>query len=287
VAALEIAKNGSSEFTRTVDVNQTATKLNRRNRVKTTLLAAALVASMTLSAAAANTKKPQPSQHLAGTSVQKQGTISVPPALCDPCLFYSGDLDTGSLNAAGMSDENTLLILGGSSTYASFTLTGISATVTGILFNIQADTNFDPQTASFDVRTGVSEGNGGTSLVSGTAPIQVAPTGRNFLGLNEFSVAVNLPSPLVLTPGEYWFNVTPACTNGTSDGSCSVGRIFFSNTTNRANGVNGEAQTEGQLYLNSSFFGFTWANWCDSALGFNKIQCAGGSYGLIGAAGGN
>jgi hypothetical protein len=255
--------------------------------VKTTLLAAALVASMTLSAAAANTKKPQPSQHLAGTSVQKQGTISVPPALCDPCLFYSGDLDPASLNAAGMSDENTLLIVGGSSTYANFTLTGISATITGVLFNIQADTNFDPQTATYDVRTGVSDGNGGTSIASGTAPIQVAATGRNFLGLNEYSIAVNLPTPLVLTPGQYWFNLTPTCVNGAQDGSCSAGREFLSNTTNRANGVNGEAQTYGQMYLNSSYFGFTYTNWCDSSLGFNKIQCAGASYGLMGAAGAN
>jgi hypothetical protein len=282
VEFFDIAKNGSSALTRTVDLKQTAKKLNRRNRVKTTLLAAALVVTLTLSAAAGTTKKPAPSQHLAGSTVQKQGTISVPPALCDPCLFYSGDLDPASLNAAGMSDENTLLILGGSSTYASFTLTGISATVTGILFNVQADANFDPQTASYDVRTGVSEGDGGTSIANGTAAIQVAPTGRNFIGLNEFSVAVNLSTPLVLSPGQYWFNITPNCTNGTQDGSCSVGRIFFSNTTNRANGVNGEAQTEGQLYLNSGFFGFTWANWCDSSLGFNKIQ-----YGLMGAAGGN
>ena len=132
------------------------------------------------------------------------------------------------------------------------------------------------------------EANGSAILyASGSGTAVVQPTGRNFIGLNEYTVAVSWSTPVTLVSGEYWFNVTPACTNGTSDGSCSVGRIFFSNTTNRANGVNGEAQTEGQLYLNSSFFGFTWANWCDSALGFNKIQCAGGSYGLIGAAGGN
>jgi len=37
-------------------------------------------------------------------------------------LFYGGDINPASPNAAGLSDENTLLILGGSSTYASFTL---------------------------------------------------------------------------------------------------------------------------------------------------------------------
>lgn len=249
--------------------------------MKTTLLAVSLVLALTLSAAAA--KKPAPSQHLAGSSEpSKIAPAGVPPTLCAPCLFYGGDLNTGSLNAAGMSDENTLLILGGSSTYASFTLKGVSANITGIVFNVQADTNFDPNTASYDVRTGVTDGNGGTSIASGTSTIAVAATGRNFIGLNEYTVAVNLSSPLLIGPGEYWFNVTPACTNGTQDGSCSVGRIFLSNTTNRTNQVNGSAQVPGEMFLNSSFFGFTFANWCDSSLGFNSNQCAGASFGLIG-----
>jgi hypothetical protein len=248
--------------------------------VKTTLLAATLVVALTLSAAAA--QKPAPSQHLAGnTAAEKIAPSGVPPVLCDPCLFYGGDLNLSSINAAGLSDENTLLIPG-SSTYGSFTLTGVSATVTGIVFNVQADVNFDPLTASYDVRTGITDGNGGTSIASGTGAIAVASTGRNFIGLNEYTVAVNLSAPLLIGPGQYWFNVTPACTNGTSDGSCSVGRIFVSNTTNRTNGVNAAAQTQGQMYLNSSFFGFTFTNWCDPSLGLTTNQCAGMSFGLIG-----
>jgi hypothetical protein len=248
--------------------------------VKTTLLAATLVVALTLSAAAA--QKPAPSQHLAGNNAaEKIAPSGVPPVLCDPCLFYGGDLNISSINAAGLSDENTLLIPG-SSTYGSFTLTGVSATVTGIVFNVQADVNFDPLTASYDVRTGITDGNGGTSIASGSGAIAVASTGRNFIGLNEYTVAVNLSAPLLIGPGQYWFNVTPACTNGTSDGSCSVGRIFVSNTTNRTNGVNAAAQTQGQMYLNSSFFGFTFTNWCDPSLGLGTNQCAGMSFGLIG-----
>lgn len=251
--------------------------------MKTTLLAAALVLALTLSAAAA-AKKPAPSQHLAGSDVaSKLAGPGVPPTLCDPCLFYGGDLNVSSLNAAGFSNENTLLILGGSSTYASFTLTGVSANITGIVFNVQADTNFDPQTATYDVRTGVTDGNGGTSIASGSSSISVAATGRNFIGLNEYTVAVQLSTPLLIGPGEYWFNLTPACTNGSQDGSCSVGRIFLSNTTSRTNNVNGGAQVQGQLFLNSSFFGFTYTNWCDSSLGLNTNQCAGASFGLMGS----
>lgn len=251
--------------------------------MKTTLFAATLVVALTLSAAAA-TKKPATSQHLAGSSqaeIQFNGN-GVPPVLCDPCLFYGGDLNLSSANAAGLSDENTLLIVGGSSTYGSFTLSGVSASITGILFNVQADANFDPLTATYDVRTGVTDGNGGTSIASGTAGITVAATGRNFIGLNEYSVAVQLTTPLLIGPGEYWFNITPQCLNGAQDGSCSAGRVFVSNTTNRTNQVNGSAQVAHEMFLNSSFFGFTWTNWCDSSLGLNSSQCGGLSFGLMG-----
>ncbi|MCU1300442.1 MAG: hypothetical protein JWQ87_726 [Candidatus Sulfotelmatobacter sp.] len=250
--------------------------------MKTTLFAAALVVTLTLSAAAA--QKPKASQHLAGNANEgmKPAPAGIPPALCAPCLFYGGDLELSSLNAAGLSDENTVLIPG-SSTYGNFNVqSSNSVTVTGILFNVQADANFNPLTATYDVRTGVTDGNGGTSIASGSGNITVASTGRNFLGLNEYSLAINLSTPLVLGPGGYWFNMTPACTNGAQDGSCSAGRFFVSNAIHRVNNVNGGRETSFQMYLNSAYFGFTYANWCDSSLGLDLQQCSGLSYGLMG-----
>jgi len=254
--------------------------------VKTTLFAVALVVALSLSAVAANSKKPVTAHHRAGSTTTiiqgfTDGPAANPPSLCSPCLFYSGDINTADFNAAGMSDENTLLIVGGSSTYSAVNIpTGVTASVYGILFNIQADAAFDPLTASYDVRTGVSEGNGGTSIASGSGTARVAATGRNFLGLNEYTVAVEFPT-VTLASGEYWVNVTPNCTN-TLDGSCNVFRQFVSNTTNEANNLRGSWQPVHEMFLNSTFFGFTWANWCDSSLGFNVNQCAGMSYGLIG-----
>jgi hypothetical protein len=254
--------------------------------VKTTLSAVALLLALSLTAVAA-TKKPATSQHLKGNSsavlqAPKNNPNSVPPSLCSPCLFYGGDLNPGDLNAAGMSDENTLLILGGSSTYGAVNIpTGVTASVYGILFNVQASAAFDPLAATYDIRTGVSEGDGGTSIASGSGTAVVQPTGRNFIGLNEYTVAVSWSTPVTLTPGEYWFNVTPQCLN-TLDGSCSVFRQFVSNTTQGANDIHGNWQPAHEMFLNSSFFGFTWANWCDSSLGFNAVQCGYMSFGLRG-----
>lgn len=254
--------------------------------MKKILLATSLVLALTLTAAAAQ-KKPATSKHKAGVvepvKLDPPGT-SIPPGLCSPCVFYGGDLNVSDSNAAGLSDENTLLIPGGSSTYAAINVPNNGwIGVTGILVNVQADVNFDPNTASYDVRTGVVEGSGGTSIASGTGTISVAGTGRNFIGLNEYTVLVRIPT-LYIGPGEYWFNVTPACTNGATDGSCYVGRIFISNTTQNTNAVLGGAQPAGSMYLNSSYFGFTWANWCDASLGLNSNQCRAASWGLIGSA---
>lgn len=252
--------------------------------MKTTLSAVALIAALSLTAVAANPKKPATSQHLAGTAGEaKKFTDSpspAPPSLCHPCLFYGGDLNPADPNAAGMSDENTLLIIGGSSTYAAVNVP-VTSTVYGIQFNVQASAAFDPETASYDIRTGVSEGNGGTSIASGSGQVVVQATGRNFIGLNEYTVAVSWGPAVTLSPGEYWFNVTPNCTN-TLDGSCNNFRQFVSNSQ-ITNNLRGSWQPIHEMFLNSSFFGFTWANWCDAELGFNAKQCAGMSFALRGS----
>ncbi len=254
--------------------------------MKTTLFAFAFVVALSLSAVAANSQKPAPSVHRAGNDSipipHFDGKTTTPPALCSPCLFYGGDLDTASINAAGMSDENTLLIAGGSATYGSVVIPeGVTASVYGIVFNVQADAAFDPLSATYDIRTGVSEGDGGTSIASGSGAILVQPTGRVFLGLSEYTIAVSWTTPVSLTPGQYWFNAEPQCLN-TLDGSCSVFRQFVSNTTSVANSVHVAWQPVNEMFLNSAYFGFTWANWCDSSLGFNSQQCGLMSFGLRG-----
>lgn len=243
------------------------------------ILFAVTLFALTLTAAAADKKLPLTSKPVAGPGgSQELAPPGTPPALCNPCLFYGGDINVDDGQAEGFSDENTLLVTG-SSTYAAVNITG-PAKVTGILFNLQAEANFDPNTATYDIRSGVSSGNGGTEVASGSGTISVATTGRIFLGVTEFSVLVTLPTPVMLTTGTYWFNITPQCTNGAEDGSCYAGRIFFSNTTQGTNNVNGKAQPGDSLFLNSSYFGYTYEPWCD--LTEVRGQCHLASFGLTG-----
>jgi hypothetical protein len=182
-----------------------------------------------------------------------------------------------------MAGENTLSTPDTSS-YAAFEVPdGVTATITGILFNVQASANFDPRTASYEIRTGVSEGYGGTVLISGTRETEVEPTGRSFSGLKEYTVFIRLSDPEALNTGEYWFNLTPNCTNGAVDGSCYSGGMYFSNTTKETNAMHPERQPASSMYLNSSIWGYKWTNWCDPSLSSNPEQCKAGSFGLTGS----
>lgn len=251
--------------------------------MKTMIFAVTLVLALSLTAAAAQ-KKPPVSQHLAGDasagSPIQDGAQATPPALCSPCFFYGGDLNVNDINATGMSDENTLFIIN-SGTYGAVVLP-FQAALHGIVFNVQASDAFDPQVATYDIREGVSSGNGGFSVQSGTARIKIQATGRNFLGFNEYAISVHFPT-VTLEPGvEYWFNVEPQCLNGAQDGSCNVGRFFVSNTTQGTNNIHGSFQPLHSMFFNSSFFALNWLNWCDPFFGFTPGQCNLLSYGLMG-----
>jgi hypothetical protein len=252
--------------------------------VKMLFFAAALALALNPVATAQQATKPLPVLRGTGKAVagvnESQNAAATPPSLCKPCAFYGGDLSPNDPNAIGHSDENTFYIAG-SSTYGAVIIpAGDVVKVDGALFNVLASAAFDPMTASYDVRTGVSEGNGGTSVASGSSGIQVMATGRNLAGLYEYTIAVRIHD-LTLTPGEYWFNITPTCMN-TLDGSCYVQRQYASNTTAETNNVHGSWQPAHEQYLNSVFFHLNWTNWCDSSLGLNSSQCRRLSFGIMG-----
>jgi hypothetical protein len=250
--------------------------------VKRMFLVMALVITLISLAAAANQKPSAVANPTGDPSVKNKinnGNKPQPPASCSPCLFYGGDLNPTDPNADGFSDENTLLIVGGNSSYGAVSIpAGPNASVTGVLVNVLATAAFDPFTATYDIRQGVSEGVGGTDVSTGSASVAVVATGRTAFGLYEYTVTATIPA-VTLVPGEYWIALEPQCLN-TLDGSCTVFRQFVSNTTQETNAVNGGWQPDNEMFANG-YFG-TWANWCDSSFGLNTEQCDWMSFGLVG-----
>src|SRR5271166_3691642 len=142
--------------------------------MKNILLAGTLVAAFSLFASAQNTQAPMLMLNRPGDA-RPHGTRNVGPDavpnLCKPCVFYGGDFNMNDANAQAFANINSLIVPD-TTTYAAVTVPqGVHGVITGILFMQiapQASNIFDPNTAAYDIRTGVSSGNGGTSVASGS-----------------------------------------------------------------------------------------------------------------------
>jgi len=172
-------------------------------------------------------------------------------ASADTTLFYAGDFDPNNGNANGLANENDGIVSGnpyGSATFQNFIVpTGQNWTITGLFSNDLM--NINPGQAYWEIRTGVSEGNGGTLLFSGTGTDIVTPTGRSGFGFTEFQ---NLVTGLNINlgAGMYWMTVVPLAPG-------QGGRSFNSNTFG-LNSVGDDVQN--QEFWNSSFFGTNYTN---------------------------
>ena len=89
-------------------------------------------------------------------------------------------------NQNGLANENDAIVGGspyGAATFQNFNWAG--GTVTGLATNNLSGLN--PTTAYWEIRSGVSEGNGGTLVASGTGATTNQATGRSDFGFNEYT----------------------------------------------------------------------------------------------------
>ena len=159
-------------------------------------------------------------------------------------LYYGGDLDPTNQNANALANEVDG-VGPSAATYDNFTVSGSSWTVTDLFTNDLTDLTIT--SANWAILSGVSEGNGGTVVQSGTATPTVTATGRSDFGYTEYSVdvAVNF----VLAPGTYWLSVQPV--------SADSSRSFNSNTF----GLNAVGTHTADLdYFDSAYFGANFTN---------------------------
>jgi len=169
-------------------------------------------------------------------------------------LFYGGDLDLNDPNQNGLANENDAIVGGnpyGAATFQNFIIKDPDWDITSLWTNNLSQ--LTPISAYYEIRSGVSEGNGGTLIASGTVNLGAnythTPTGRSDFGYTEYQDHVSFPS-IDLNSGQYWFAVVPNCP------TCA-GRSFNSDT----DGLNSVgSQTTGQQYFDSAFFGANFTN---------------------------
>jgi hypothetical protein len=211
------------------------------------------------------------SKRLLGLVLAMLLAFAVVASASDITLFYGGDFDPNNPNANGLANENDANVSGnpyGAAVYQNFIIpTGQNWTIHGLFSNDLM--NNTASTAYWEIRSGVSGGNGGTLIASGTGTDLMTATGRSGFGFAEFN---NLVTGLnvALGAGTYWFTVVPQ-----SPGQ--FGRTFNSNTF----GLNSVGSSiSDQQFFNSQFFGANFENTDDFGVFPNF------SDGVIGTTGG-
>lgn len=174
----------------------------------------------------------------------------------DVLYFYGGDFDNNNPLAHGLANETDGTVSGspyGAATLQNFVV-GSPITVTGLFTNDLMD--ISPTTAYWEIRSGVSEGNGGTLIAFGDGADTVTATGRSRGGRNEYTNFVGsmtgMGLNINLAPGIYWFMVVP------EDPNNPTGRSFNSNSLEGLNAVG--TQISNEQFFNSAFFGANYTN---------------------------
>jgi len=162
-------------------------------------------------------------------------------------LFYAGDFNPSFWYSNALSNENDAFVHGdpyGSAVYQNFIIpSGQTWNVTSLFGNDIMTLN--PTSAYWEIRAGLSEGNGGNLLASGAGPDSYHLKGD----FQEYTNTVNGLS-LTLQPGLYWFTVVP-------EAAVQQGRSYNTNTFGmHAVGT----QISDEQYLNSPFFDYNYTN---------------------------
>ncbi|HWC98580.1 MAG TPA: PEP-CTERM sorting domain-containing protein [Candidatus Sulfopaludibacter sp.] len=104
--------------------------------------------------------------------------------------------------------------------------------------------------AYWEIRSGVSAGDGGVVVASGTSPALQMDLGLIAFGFEVYRIEVDGLS-IHLPPGTYWMTVAPDL-SGTTASS-------FVTTTSGTNGIGNPQAQDGNSYFNSSFYGADFA----------------------------
>ncbi|MEO7933260.1 MAG: PEP-CTERM sorting domain-containing protein [Chthoniobacterales bacterium] len=147
-------------------------------------------------------------------------------------LWYNGDFDGTD---AFRNDAYARV-------FSDFNVTDPSGWTVSGLYSVNF-MNFGATTASYEIRTGVSSGDGGTLAFSGTTAVTQTATGRHAFTMDEFIIEMSGLN-IFLAPGTYFLNVMPI-----------GGGQAYNSTTAGANSVGSPAGNNGNEFFNANTSG--------------------------------
>jgi hypothetical protein len=212
-----------------------------------------------------------------------QSQTPTPPPYCKPCLWYGGDFDPSNPISSGSTDQNTTGYQ--ATTYVAFYVpTGQVWTVTGLFSNLLSNVQYiiPSKQIEWSISTGMSTGNPGTIIASGTIGVAWTATGRSWRGYTEYTALGRLaPQTAVsLTRGVYWMTAVPICAEV---GNCDFASFLLSDVEDVPAPNRKGFQPDDDAFYNSPTAGYYYVpTWGPTG------ACAGGcdrfSAGLLGHA---
>jgi hypothetical protein len=134
----------------------------------------------------------------------------LPFCLPKTCLYYSGDFDANNSAANELVNANTPS-LGPNEVWVAVKPTR-NVTLTGVTFNQVSNSNHGPVNPTpFQIRTGMSFGQGGRTVCASKGNVTVRPYGESFWGWIQYSFTIKRLTPSCkLTKGTvYYLNLLP------------------------------------------------------------------------------
>ena len=132
-------------------------------------------------------------------------------------------------------------------------MTGEGWRVNSIFSNNTMSDGLQIAQAAWEIRSGVSDGNGGTLIAGGTSAATQTATRRDLYGLSEFEVRVS-GLDLFLAPGMYWLSVSPIGL-GPNPPPFAGPRSYVSSTSG-ANAVGSPQGDNQNNFFDSTYFGY-------------------------------
>ncbi|MGA9452932.1 MAG: PEP-CTERM sorting domain-containing protein [Verrucomicrobiia bacterium] len=178
--------------------------------------------------------------------------VSLSVTRADTVLWYNGDLTSGGATV----NEETGNI-GPANVYDDFDVTAPGGWIVDSVWSNDAMSFQGVTSASWSIRSGMSVGNGGTIVSSGTAFASQTPTGRSLpgYGIPEYTIQITGLN-VYLAPGTYWLSVSPFV--GNDPISSGMFRSYVSVTTG-ANAIGEPAGDNGNGFIYWPYAGYNYA----------------------------
>jgi hypothetical protein len=182
-------------------------------------------------------------------------------------LWYSGDADSLTQDEYGnyIGTGNGLIsqyddpfaptiVYPYAMVYDDFTLSTVGWNVQEVWAN-QALVLLDPPEAYWEIRSGVSNGDGGTLVASGTSASSFTATGGSpLLGYPEYRVDISGLDVTLVAPGTYWLGIAPVDDSGA---------LYYDEVTSGLNAI--VPADNGNSFFDSFGFGYTFVAAGDSS----------------------